>query len=121
MIRAFMTLTALAIVLLQATWAFAADQRQPLSPLALQQHCDGCHAVREIAIGPPFLAVALRYASEREVAAERLAHKIINGGAGNWGTVPMVPNERISLEDARAIARWVLSLADTQRGNAVRM
>ena len=40
----------------------------------------------------------------------RLAMKIINGGAGNWGTIPMVQNERISPEDARRIARWILTL-----------
>jgi cytochrome c len=93
------------------TLASAADAPQKLSPLAAKQHCDECHAVQEVRIGPSFLAVALRYSAERTAAEERLAHKIINGGAGNWGNIPMVPNERVSLEDARAIARWILSLA----------
>ncbi len=114
MIRTFIALPALTIAILQSTSAFADDKRQELSPLALQHHCDGCHAVREVGVGPPFLAVASRYSPEREIAVERLAHKIINGGAGNWGSIPMVRNERISLEDARKIARWVLSLADTR-------
>jgi cytochrome c len=100
------------LVLGAPTAALAADAglAQGLSPLAAQQHCDECHALREARVGPPFLAVAARYANDRDAAVNRLALKIINGGAGNWGTVPMVANERISMTDARAIARWILAL-----------
>jgi cytochrome c551/c552 len=112
MIRALMTLSGFAVTVLQPTWTFADDRRQGFSPLAVQQHCDECHAIRETVIGPPFLAIALRYATVQDTAVERLARKIIDGGAGNWGTIPMVPNERVSLEDARGIARWILSLSD---------
>jgi cytochrome c len=101
----------LASIMVGPTLAVAADPGQGLSPLAAKQHCDECHAVQEARIGPPFQAVALRYSAEGPAAQERLARKIINGGAGNWGNIPMVGNERVSLEDARAIARWVLSLA----------
>ena len=92
--------------------AMAADAglRQGLSPLAAHQHCDECHAMKEARIGPPFVAVAARYATEGDAAVNRVALKIINGGAGNWGAIPMVPNERISMDDARAIARWILTL-----------
>ena len=83
---------------------------QGLSPLAAHHHCDECHAFKEARIGPPFVAVAARYATDKDAAVNRLAQKIINGGAGNWGTIPMVANERISMEDARAIARWILAL-----------
>jgi cytochrome c len=86
---------------------------QGLSPLAARQHCDECHALKEARIGPPFVAVAARYASDRDAAVNRLALKIINGGAGNWGTIPMVGNERISMDDARAIARWILALGSS--------
>ncbi len=91
---------------------FAADAGlgQGLSPLAAHQHCDECHALKEARIGPPFAAVAARYGAEGDAAVNRLALKIINGGAGNWGTIPMVSNERISMADARAIARWILAL-----------
>ncbi len=104
-------LLALVLAIAGSTPAVAADPAQDLSPLAAKQHCDECHAVQEVRIGPPFQAVALRYSAEGPAAQERLAQKIINGGAGNWGNIPMVGNERVSLEDARAIARWILSLA----------
>src|SRR3954468_7750940 len=102
---------ALTAVMVGPTLAVAGDPAQGLSPLAAKQHCDECHAIQEARIGPPFQAVAVRYSAEGPAAEERLARKIINGGAGNWGNIPMVANERVSLEDARAIARWILSLA----------
>jgi cytochrome c len=101
----------LALVMAGPALAIAAEPGRGLSPLAAQQHCDECHAIQEARIGPPFQAVALRYANGGPAVEERLARKIINGGAGNWGNIPMVGNERVSLEDARAIARWILSLA----------
>jgi len=101
----------LVAILAVPTLASAADPAQGFAPLAAQQHCDECHAIQEIRIGPSFQAVALRYSVDKSAAEERLARKIINGGAGNWGNIPMVANERVSLEDARAIARWILSLA----------
>jgi cytochrome c len=81
-----------------------------LSELALQKHCDECHAVDAARIGPPFVAVAARHRPEGAAAIEPLAQKIIHGGAGNWGNVPMIPNERVTLEEARALVRWILSL-----------
>ena len=111
-VRLRVQLLARAVISAMPTLANAADPGQQLSPLAAKQHCDECHAVQEIRIGPSFQAVALRYSREGAAAEERLAQKIIHGGAGNWGNIPMVANERVSLEDARAIARWILSLGN---------
>jgi cytochrome c len=101
-----------ALVLAGPALGLAADAglAQGLSPLAAHQHCDECHAIKEARIGPPFLAVAARYAGEKQAAVNRLALKIVYGGAGNWGTIPMIPNERISMADARAISRWIMDL-----------
>jgi cytochrome c len=93
--------------------AWADDSRSKLSELALQKHCDECHAVDTVRIAPPFIAVAVRHREEGAAAVEPLAQKIIHGGAGNWGDIPMIPNERVSLEEARALARWILSLKST--------
>jgi cytochrome c len=101
---------AAAALLLVSTLASAAESQPELPALVLQGHCDECHTVSSVAIGPPFIAVALRYRAEGEAAVEVLARKIIAGGGGNWGVVPMVPNERVSLSDARAMARWILTL-----------
>lgn len=101
---------AAAALLFGATLASAAEPQPELPALVLQSHCDECHTLSSVLIGPPFIAVALRYRAEGDTAAEVLARKIIAGGGGNWGVVPMVPNERVSLADARTMARWILTL-----------
>jgi cytochrome c len=98
-------------------WAGASAQAPPADrddgeALANLKRCNACHALDEALLGPPYRAIAARHASDRELKVEALARKIIHGGAGNWGVVPMVPNEHVSLEEAREIAAWILSLND---------
>jgi cytochrome c len=85
-----------------------------IATLAEQQRCNACHHESEPLLGPPWIAIAARHAAQAEVMGdgivEVLAQKIISGGAGNWGVVPMVPNEQVTIEQARAMARWILEL-----------
>ena len=78
--------------------------------LAEAKRCVACHELKRTLIGPSYEAIAARHSANRHLMVEVLAQKIIVGGAGNWGVVPMVPNEHVSLEEARAIAHWILSL-----------
>jgi cytochrome c551/c552 len=87
-----------------APTAFAAD----VPALMSQKRCDACHDVKATRIGPPYTAIALRHRADKNDVVEVLARKIVLGGGGNWGVVPMVPNEHVSLEDARTMARWIL-------------
>jgi cytochrome c len=82
----------------------------PASGASLVQtsRCYACHQLKEPLIGPPYQAIAARYSANRELMTEVLARKIVLGGGGNWGVVPMVPNEHVSATDAQAIARWIL-------------
>jgi cytochrome c len=73
--------------------------------------CNACHAADEARIGPPFRIVSLRYANMPGFDAQWLAQKIRHGGAGSWGVVPMVSAPQVSPEQARAIVRWIMSLA----------
>jgi cytochrome c len=84
--------------------AFAGD----VAALITQKRCDACHDVTATRIGPPYAAIALRHRADKESMVEVLARKIVLGGGGNWGVVPMVPNEHVSLDEARAMARWIL-------------
>jgi cytochrome c len=77
----------------------------------VQQHrCYGCHALTENLLGPSYQAISTRHAARKDVMVEILTSKIIVGGAGNWGVVPMVPSEHVSLDEARIMARWILNL-----------
>lgn len=76
--------------------------------LVVKHRCYPCHSKSENLLGPSYEAVAIRHAANKEAMVEVLAEKIIVGGAGNWGIVPMVPNEQVNKDDARVIAKWIL-------------
>lgn len=78
--------------------------------LAREKRCVACHDLEQTLLGPPYKAIAARHSANREIMVEVLAQKIIVGGAGNWGIVPMVPNEHVTMDEARAISRWILDL-----------
>lgn len=77
--------------------------------LARQKLCLGCHQVDRKLVGPAFKDVAARYAGQKD-AAPRLAERIIHGGSGAWGAVPMPANPKVSAEEARQLTAWILSL-----------
>jgi cytochrome c len=71
--------------------------------------CNTCHKIDEKNIGPPWREVANKYAGQSD-AVEYLAKKIIDGGSGVWGQVPMAPHAAMSKEDAETLAKYVLLL-----------
>ena len=101
-------------LMLGAAPIHAADD---IPALLMQKHCDACHHVSSALIGPSYLAIATRYQADKAGTAEVLARKILLGGGGNWGVVPMVPNEHVTLEDARAMVRWILDLERVETSN----
>lgn len=74
-----------------------------------QKRCYICHDRTRASLGPPLVAIAARHAPQREVMLDVLAHKIVHGGGGNWGVVPMVPNQWVSPREARVLAEWILA------------
>lgn len=97
-------------ILLLLTLVSAGAFAQPAPPaLARERLCLGCHDVATKKVGPAFRAVAARYAGQPE-AAPRLAEKVVRGGAGAWGPVPMPANAKVSPAEARQLVDWVLSL-----------
>ncbi len=75
--------------------------------------CYACHQMAEASLGPPYQAIAARHGANKDVMLDVLARKIVDGGGGNWGNVPMVPNQWVNIEEARAMAAWILSLSPT--------
>jgi len=97
--------------------AEAADRRSRAADgarLVEEARCNACHRLDEPSLGPPYVAIAARHAPNKDVMVEVLAHKIVHGGGGNWGVVPMVPNQWVSADDARTMAEWILGLAESQ-------
>ncbi|MBO2011255.1 c-type cytochrome [Hymenobacter negativus] len=71
--------------------------------------CLSCHKDNEKVVGPSYTAVAEKY-PDTEANIAMLAGKIIKGGAGNWGAVPMTPHPGLSEADAREMTKYILSL-----------
>jgi cytochrome c len=71
--------------------------------------CFTCHKVVDASTGPAYEAVAAKY-PDNEAVVDSLSKKIIKGGSGNWGAIPMTPHPEISEADAKSMVRYVLSL-----------
>lgn len=102
------TLLLLGLAAVGATVPALGAEPDPRAALAKVSRCYSCHDATNVLIGPPYQAIAIRYANDRKVMETVLARKILLGGGGNWGVVPMVPNEHVKPEDALTLARWVL-------------
>ena len=77
--------------------------------LAKAKNCMACHAVANKVVGPAYKEVAKKYAGDK-AAADKLATKVMKGGSGVWGAVPMPANPQVSDAEAKKLAAWVLSL-----------
>ena len=71
--------------------------------------CLTCHKVDEKLTGPPYRDVANKY-ENTDANVKMLAEKIIKGGSGNWGTVPMTPHAALSEADAEQMVKYILLL-----------
>jgi len=76
--------------------------------LAKQKTCMACHATDKKIVGPSYRDVAAKYAGQSD-AVDKLAAKIMKGGSGVWGAVPMPANPKVSPAEAKQLATWVLS------------
>lgn len=72
--------------------------------------CLTCHRPTEKLTGPSYQDVANKYASQAPAIIPQLAEKIINGGSGVWGQVPMLPHKNISQADAETMVKYILLL-----------
>ncbi len=77
--------------------------------LAKSKNCMACHAVDKKLVGPAYKEVAAKYAGNAK-AVDMLATKIVKGGSGVWGAIPMPANPQVTEADAKKLAAWVLSL-----------
>lgn len=69
--------------------------------------CLSCHKVDAKLVGPSYHDVAAKYT---EADIDLLAQKIIDGGKGNWGDIPMTPHAGMSKENSAKMVKYILSL-----------
>lgn len=93
----------------QATPAPTANAHEKGLEMIGALDCTTCHKISEKNIGPAYTDVAKKYEAT-EANIDLLAEKIIKGGSGNWGTVPMTPHPAVSVDSAKEMVRYILSL-----------
>ena len=92
--------------------AFSATAAVPVladEALAQSKNCMACHNMDKKVVGPAYVDVAAKYKTDKS-AVDKLAIKIIKGGSGVWGPVPMPANTQVNEAEAKKLATWILGL-----------
>jgi cytochrome c len=90
----------------------AAGQANADLALAQKSGCMACHQVDKKVVGPAYKDVAKKYAGQKDAVAH-LTDKVIKGGKGVWGEVPMPPkggNASVPDADVKKLVQWILTL-----------
>ena len=102
---AFVTAAA-AVLVAAAAWSAPALAGPTL---AGQKNCLSCHQINSKIVGPAYKDVAAKYAGQADAPA-KLVQKVMKGGSGVWGAVPMPANPQVSEAEAKQLVQWILSL-----------
>jgi cytochrome c len=76
--------------------------------------CTTCHKIHQEAgvssTGPAYNLVAAKYSPAADTTIDRLVKKIITGGSGVWGTIPMTGHPALKEADVRLMVQYILTL-----------
>jgi cytochrome c len=76
--------------------------------------CTTCHRLHKDApgasIGPAYSDVANKYQNAADTTIDRLVNKILKGGTGVWGAVPMTPHPALAPADVKEMVTYILSI-----------
>ena len=90
------------LALLASVSAYASQE------LATAKGCLGCHAIDTKVVGPAYRDVAKKYAGDK-TAEDKLVQKVVRGGSGVWGAVPM-PGGMATEAEAKTLVKWILGM-----------
>ena len=88
--------------------ALAAGPAFADADLATKKNCMACHAVDKKLVGPSYKDVSAKYAGQKD-AVDKLTQKVLKGGSGVWGAVPMPANAQVTPAEANQLVEWVLT------------
>ena len=80
----------------------------PAADLFKKQNCFACHAANSKLVGPSLAEIATKYKNQPNSEA-MLTEKVIKGGAGVWGAIPMPAQNQLSTADSQALVKWILA------------
>ena len=75
--------------------------------LATAKNCMACHAVDKKLVGPSYKDIAAKYADQKD-AVDKLVVKVMKGGSGVWGPIPMPANAQVNADEAKKLVTWIL-------------
>lgn len=89
---------------------FAASSASASLQLHYKSGCVACHMPDKKLVGPSYKDIAAKYKGRADAVAY-LSNRVRQGGPGNWGTVPMAPNDVKKLNDAelKTLMNWILA------------
>ncbi len=102
-----LALTALSTLLAWSALVGLQTAKADAAALAQKKGCMACHAVDKKIVGPSYKEVAAKYKGDDKAVAF-LSEKVIKGGSGVWGTIPMPANASVKKEEATALVEWIL-------------
>ena len=82
---------------------------QASAELATSSGCLNCHMVDKKMVGPGLKDIAAKYKGDATAPA-KLTEKILKGGVGVWGPIPMPANAGVTEDNAKILAQFILSL-----------
>ena len=92
----------------QVAIAYAVEETALAPEAALNAGgCSGCHQMTGQLVGPGFDAIRTKYPGQEHAAY--LRDKIVNGGAGVWGSMPMPPMPAVDDDALEQIVAWLTS------------
>ena len=100
--RIFVAIATMATAFAVSTPALA-DMALPTT-----KNCMACHAVDKKLVGPSYKDIATKYAGQAD-AVDKLAAKVVKGGSGAWGPVPMPANAQVNEADAKKLVTWIMA------------
>jgi cytochrome c len=71
--------------------------------------CKTCHNEKVKTVGPAYIDVAKKY-EYTEANVAKLVSKVIKGGSGVWGEVPMTAHPDLAESDAAKMTNYIMSL-----------
>ena len=95
-------------VIAASVFASSAALADPGLDLAKAKNCMACHAVATKLVGPAYKDVAAKYAGQKDAEAKLVA-KVMKGGSGVWGAIPMPANPQVNEAETKTLVKWVLA------------
>ncbi|HEY4335822.1 MAG TPA: c-type cytochrome [Puia sp.] len=77
--------------------------------------CITCHKIHladaeGASTGPAYEQVAAKYSPAADTTIDRLVKKIISGGSGVWGTIPMIGHPALPQADVKEMVQYIMTL-----------